>query len=258
MKIAVMHLTRMQRGFICAAGVNVEDGRQVRPVLPRGRLKETLSAVRGGPFDMATVVDLGATRAVGAAPELEDHEFTPWHARAVQTIEHVLFWDMLNCLARSSLRELFGPQLRRIGRNRAVVAAGAGVASLGCLRPTGQPSLYLKPGADGMPRPRLWVSDGTFCLDLPVTDLRLFEADHTRIRMDVFGAVARRLDDHVPLLLSVGLTRPFATREGDTLVHWLQVNNLHLEDDPAWQLVSSAQPPANPLASTVVCEAMPF
>ena len=43
-------------------------------------------------------------------------------------------------------------------------------------------------------------------------------------------------------MLGVGLTRPFAPTAGEPPLHWLQVNNLHLEDDPAWRLVSDTGP----------------
>jgi len=38
----------------------------------------------------------------------------------------------------------------------------------------------------------------------------------------------------VPVIVSVGVTRAFAVHEGEPALHWLQINNLHLEDDPAW------------------------
>ena len=38
------------------------------------------------------------------------------------------------------------------------------------------------------------------------------------------------------LLLSVGLTRPFAPSPDAPPIHWLQVNNIHLEPDPCWRL----------------------
>ena len=82
MKIVVCHLTRMQRGTVCVAGLDVETGQHVRPVPPMGVLQSRVTATRGGPFDMATVVDLGLTRPVPTPPEVEDHEMTWWHARA--------------------------------------------------------------------------------------------------------------------------------------------------------------------------------
>jgi hypothetical protein len=48
--------------------------------------------------------------------------------------------------------------------------------------------------------------------------------------------VEERLKSGVEAILSVGLTRPWQKR-GDTAErHWLQVNNIHLKDDPLWQL----------------------
>jgi hypothetical protein len=36
------------------------------------------------------------------------------------------------------------------------------------------------------------------------------------------------------VIFGVGLTRPFAEREDAPAVHWLQVNNIHLRNDPYW------------------------
>lgn len=254
MKVAIIHLTRMQRGYVCVAGVNVDDGQQVRPVAPRGRLHDTVTTRRGGPFDMATVVDLGATRAVGQAPEVEDHEFTTWHARATQPIEPEMFWDMLGVLSRPTLRDIFGPDLQPTARGRASVPKGSGLASLGCLRPRGRPALYLENRPNGTQLVRLCFGDGDMQVDLSVTDLRLYRPDHATVDPDLYRMVRERIEWGVPLLLSVGLTRPFAAQKGDPR-HWLQVNNLHLQDDPAWRLVaepppaSQAQAPQRPRVS---------
>ena len=124
MKIAVTHLTRMQRGYMCVAGVDVDTGEHVRPVLPQQRLSTDLCARRGGPFDMAVVVDLGLVRPVPSRPELEDHEFLPSNVRAVQPIDSQLFWDMLEYLAKPSLRQVFGPDLRRAGKESALMPLG--------------------------------------------------------------------------------------------------------------------------------------
>lgn len=37
------------------------------------------------------------------------------------------------------------------------------------------------------------------------------------------------------IILSVGLTRPFAPEGFQNPVHWLQVNNIHVPIDPLWQ-----------------------
>lgn len=236
MKLAVTHLTRMSRGFVCVAGVDVENGQSVRPVLPGARLRDQICARRGGPFDMATVVDLGVVRPVPSPPEVEDCEFTPWQARLAQSIEPMLFWEMLCHLAKTRLSEIFGPALRRAGRNSAVVTAGAGYASLGHLAPTGPLQLRVDERPNRNPQIRLHFSDSHIELDLSVTDLRLWSDDHQTPRQDTLQDVSRRLASGVPCLLSVGLTRPWGPNDDDEPVHWLQVNNLHLSDDPTWRL----------------------
>jgi hypothetical protein len=240
MKIVVTHLTRMQRGTVCVAGLNLETGHHVRPVQPMGVLQSRLTAPRGGPFDMATIVDLGATRPVPSPPEIEDVEITWWHTRAVHLVEPSLFWETLQFVARPTLRELFGPALRTVGRSgrqRAVTDLKTGSASLGVLRPFGRPRLTLDRKPDGREVIRMQVWDGELRLDLGVTDLRLYADDGGRPDTERVREISARLNRGTPALLGVGLTRPFAARPSEKPVHWLQVNNLHLEDDPAWRLV---------------------
>jgi hypothetical protein len=43
MQIVINHLTRMQRGFMCVAGVDLATGRHVRPVLASQLLHPTRS-----------------------------------------------------------------------------------------------------------------------------------------------------------------------------------------------------------------------
>ena len=196
---------------------------------------------------MATVVNVGVTRAVPSAPEVEDHEMTWWHARAERAIDPALMWDMLGVVARPSLRQLFGPKLRYLGHprsRRAVVDVGEGEASLGVLIPRGQPELTLGKKPDGRDVVRLSFTDGQFALDLSVADLRLYIDDGGLPDVDRVRDVSERLAGGVGVRLSVGLTRPFAARTSDMPVHWLQVNNIHLEDDPCWRLVpATAQTP---------------
>src|SRR5918999_4021239 len=75
LQILVNHLTRMQPGYVCVAGVDIHTLEHVRPVLRYGRLTTNLLRRNGGPLDIGSVVDLGAPTCVGRAPEVEDHYF---------------------------------------------------------------------------------------------------------------------------------------------------------------------------------------
>jgi hypothetical protein len=229
MRIVVNHLTRMQEGYICVAGVDLATGRHVRPVIEAGRLSTMLLARERGPFDMAAVVDLGPTKAVGHAPEWEDHRFDRWKARRVETLAAADFWRSLTLVSAFRLRDLFGPDLQQNGRG-ATVDVGKGKASLGCLAEV-RPIVYVS--GEGKLRAQL-SSDG-FDLDLSITDLRLYEPNHRTVRAAAVADLQRRLAAGVEVILSLGLGRPFL-KEGETVAyHWLQLNNLHLADDPTWQ-----------------------
>ena len=67
--------------------------------------------------------------------------------------------------------------------------------------------------------------------------------DHKAIRSDVVADLNRRLAGGVPVILSVGLSRPYAKPGDPDERHWLQVNGIHLEDNPVWQVQPPAAPP---------------
>ena len=48
MRIVVNHLTRMRRGYICAAGINLATGEHVRPLPRSGDLRYRDLAAHGG------------------------------------------------------------------------------------------------------------------------------------------------------------------------------------------------------------------
>jgi hypothetical protein len=231
LQILVNHLTRMQPGYFCVAGVDVNTPRHIRPVLRHGRLTTDLLRPNGGPFDIGSVVDLGQTTNAGRAPELEDHRFDPSSTRWLLDDDPDDLWDALDGVAQESLAEIFGPDLE-LWDESGTVDVGEGRASLGCLKPEKQPWLYV----DHRGTVRLVLDYLMPSVDLSVNDLRLYERDGRTPRRDLVASVEKRLKSGVGAILSVGLTRPWQKR-GDTAErHWLQVNNIHLEDDPLWQL----------------------
>ena len=96
---------------------------------------------------------------------------------------------------------------------------------------------YRKKNRPGKPSQiRMQFSDGDYVLDCGVTDIRLYRDDHVTPDTKRVERVAKRLKSATGLILSVGLTRPYASSPDFSPVHWLQVNNIHLQDDPIWQL----------------------
>jgi hypothetical protein len=235
MQIVVNHLTRMQPGFICVAGLDVETNAHVRPTTT-SRLSARLLVRHGGPFDLGAIVDLGATYRAGRPPEIEDYSFQPRLARRVGQLAPAEFWDRLLAVSATRLHDLFGPALTRRGARSCAVDAGKGTASLGCLLPAEPPTLSTRARPGRPDQVRLGVSDGRFALDLGVTDIRLYGADHVTPDRERIEQVAARLRGGVATVLAVGLTRASAGTPDYPPVHWLQVNSIHLADDPGWRL----------------------
>ncbi len=236
MRIVVNHLTRMQPGYICVAGLDLATGRHVRPCLPHGRLPARLLSRYGGVFDIGAVVDLGATTAAGHPPETEDHLFDPRQLRRLMDPAPREYWDRLVRCSANRLTDLFGRELRPEGRGGCAVAPGHGIASLGCLVPTGRPRLGLRPEPGRRAQVRLELTDGHLAPNVGVTDIRFYGADHATPDPRVVERVAARLAAGELAILSVGLSRPFAPRLDGPELHWLQVNGIHLEGDPLWRL----------------------
>jgi len=221
----------MQPGYVCVAGVEVDTLNHVRPVLRRGRLTTDLLGSNGGPFDIGSVVDLGPTTYAGHAPELEDHNFEPARTRWLFDDDPDDYWDLLAGVTQESLEEIFGPELE-LWDESGTVDVGEGRASLGCLTPEKQPWLYV----DHRGTVRMVLDYLMPSVDLSVNDLRLYERDQRTPRRDLVQSVQRRLESGIEAILSVGLTRPWRKRGDFAEMHWLQVNNIHLKDDPLWRL----------------------
>src|SRR5581483_288838 len=98
LEIIVNHLTRMKPGYICVAGIEPDTGKHIRPVLRYERLDKGMLAASGGPFDIASVVELGSIAAPprGAAPHVEDLVFVRESARGVRRLTPEAFWHLLD------------------------------------------------------------------------------------------------------------------------------------------------------------------
>jgi hypothetical protein len=228
MRVVVNHLTRMRQGFICVAGIDVATTRHVRPE-SFGQLPATLLARNGGPFDIAASVELGPTTYIGIPPQVEDYRFDPidTHQQTFLTADE--FWRMLQQVTQGQLMDIFGMQLKMHARACAV-DVGTGSASLGCLAPKGRPVLRIE--TFDKPTIKIEFTDGTLMPKLSVTDLRLFEHDQQTPRKALVDDINARIRAGVAIVLSVGLGRKWK-KPGDTEErHWLQVNNIHLEDNP--------------------------
>jgi hypothetical protein len=232
MRIVINHLTRMKAGHICVAGIDIDTGNHVRPVLERGRFRGDMLQRNGGPFDIAAVIALDATKHIGQVPEVEDHLFDLRSVRLVKNADPGKFWKYLKQKSHTRLTEIFGEALTQQARSY-TVDEGKGKSSLGCLLPSAQPKLTV----NDFNYIRIELTDGTFRGNFSVTDVRLYEKDLATARVAMVRQVARRIQEGVTVILSVGLTRAWARPGSSNSVrrHYLQVNNIHLEDDPAWQ-----------------------
>ena len=234
MRIVVNHLTRMQRGFMCVAGLEPKTGKHVRPVI-RGRLTVDFLMRRQGPFEMAHEVDIGAVEYAGKAPEIEDYSFDYRHALSVHALKPGDFWKLLQQASQARLSDIFGTELSAPG-GACSLPDGHGKASLGCIVPVGTPALFLQSRPYRADHVRMHFSDGVLQLNAAVTDIRLFGDDHVTPDLAVIKQVHERMQAGTGVILSIGLTRPYAPSPDVTPQHWLQVNNIHLEDNPAWPL----------------------
>ena len=239
MIIVVNHLTRMREGRICIAGVDLQTSRHVRPVTKWGHLDGRLLAGREGPFNMGHVVELGSVTPDPQKPHVEDHFFVPWKARFIERFRPEDFWALLYRMSRLRLQEIFGEELRPMGRQACGTDVGDGDASLGVLRPVNRPRIFLRDEKSGeQPSVRIRIDDGQMSVEVGVTDVRLFGSDHVAVNKTMVERVERRLQGTGAVLLSMGLSRAFAPGSVKTSAkHWVQVNNIHFEENPIWGFV---------------------
>lgn len=238
MWIAVNHLTRMDKGYLCFAGLD-QEGKHIRPVLPGSqRLGVNLLARHGGVLDMAYIVDLGGTGALPRPPAIEDTVFSHQNLAFIAPLEADRFWELLAKNASTSMQSIFGTDLKPKENGRWRVAQGRGAASLGGYRPPVRPHLFVRERQrDGKTRVRIrWEEDGAV-FDLGVTDIRLYQDDHDTPDEKLVRGANERIQEGTEILLGVGLTRPFSPDPlKEQPSHWLQVTNIHFKSNPVWRL----------------------
>ncbi len=227
MQIVINHLTKMQPGYICVAGIDMDDEEHLRPTLGR-RLEDTMAERHGGVFAIGEIVDLGKATYVGTPPEVEDHRFDPDKLEYVDTMSPPKFWKLLSAVSRGSLEDIFGPNLEQCGNSYAI-PEGKGAASLGCLIPKERPTIYVDPWN----KLSILLENKGFTARIKVNDLRMHKRDGT-VNQRVANAAISRLDNGEKIILSVGLARAFTAYNDTQRRHWLQVNNIHFATDPMW------------------------
>jgi hypothetical protein len=228
MKVLITDLTRMYDGHICAAGIDVDTGRRVRPV-GRQRLAASMLASRGGVFDIGNVVELGRTRWQGSPPEVEDVLFDVRAPKVVKRLTRGEFFAALEKRLASGL-DVIGADLVRDGRSL-VTKQGCGRCSLVAIPWNDAIDVTLRSTRNQRgeieQRIRFVMPDG---IDLSVTDVRLYEADLITPNAERVRWLQGKLAEKPRAILCFGLGRPFGGK------HYLQLNNLHLENALDWRL----------------------
>ena len=232
MQIIVNHLTRMQKGCMCVAGIDLDTQLPVRPVLDR-QMTINMLAVHGGPFDIGRIVDLGNTRFAGRVPEVEDQEFQAHQARHSDDMPQRDFWNLLTNSAHDKLGTIFGPDLHPAGQSCAVTETN-GLRSLGNYW-AANGRLFCNESHNRR-RIQFQFTSGEYHFTVPVTDIRLFATDHITPDPNKIQLLAQRIAAQPQTLVSVGLSRAYRKSPNQPARHWLQINNFHLPDNPCWTL----------------------
>ena len=222
MEFVITHLTRMEFPHICVAGIDLGTLENVRLVLPYPHaFTHYLHTSCGGPLDLYARLGISATIPKGRPPETEDHEITLHHIRPLGKMDHRALWSLLSSRAKRDVNSIFGPALE-ITRNTYSSAPGQGTVSLGFLRPRYLVKLFVRQIEDRTKLALSYQESGNR-FALPVSDLRLHELkDGFPVNKAAVYAMNRQIEMASSVILSVGLTRPWAGR------HWLQVNGIHI------------------------------
>lgn len=223
MRILINHLTRMQAGHICVAGIDLQSGLHIRPVGNR-QLGRQLLVERGGPVGLANVVDIGDSHFCGRYPEIEDRMCEPENWKLIDTLSSQAFLERLVPSASESLQSIFGPDLKPYSERTLVVEERQGLRSLG-LYWAHKPKILTDTQSGKL---RFRCNHTPFDLQLPITELRLYKEDHVTAiseAVELFNTLMQKSDK---VLISIGLSRPFRKSNDQPALHWLQVNNIHV------------------------------
>jgi len=234
MEIVVTHLTRMAKGFCCAAGIELATGKLIRALQrPYSGMDSRLTTAylwsQGGPFKIGNVVDLGITTPFPNPPESEDHFFNPANAKVVSAYSPIQLWSLLRTQAKNSLVEIFGinPSRRRVSL---FIPKSAGTHSLGFLSMHKRGKLSISKGLnESKIRFECFIDEKW--TNLSVTCVNLYEDDFVTPDEAKVTAMAEAIDKYARsgrVIIGLGLTRPFAEYEGGDAVHWVQITGIHI------------------------------
>ena len=162
---------------------------------------------------------------------VEDRQFNPEVAKATRHLGPSEFWQRLKASQSTHFREIFGDEFYQPASGNAALPEGSGTGSLGFIAPVTEPKLTIRDYQNG-PRLRIQVTDGELDLDAAVTDIRFFSTEGEP-RKETVQSVNGRIQAGAECVLSVGVGHPYPPSEPQ---HWLQVNGIHLADDPLWDV----------------------
>jgi len=234
MPLLINHLTRMQPGWICTAGIDLVSGRHIRPVAGHGLPKRMLER-HGGPLKLGVVVELGSSEFCGTVPEIEDRRFELENMVAVQQCSLEELHRACQDFAEPTLQDIFGDDLEWLHHERtawgaswgtAAVEQHRGIRSLGCYWAASAQLLVIE--KEGRRRVRLRFFEGDLAFDVPVTDYRLYMDDQTTPNEPLINDMASQMVGQPRTLVTVGLSRAYRQTDAQPARHWLQVNNILL------------------------------
>ena len=234
MPLMINHLTRMQPGWICTAGIDLDSGRHIRPVSGHGLPKQMLER-HGGPLQLGVVVDLGSTEFCGTVPEIEDRRCDLEGMVVIHQCSSLELQRACQDVAEPTLRDIFGDELEWLHHERtawgsswgtAAVEQHRGIRSLGCYWAASAQLLIIE--KEGRRRVRLRFLEGDLAFDVPVTDYRLYLYDQVTPNEPTIQDMAARMLDQPQTLVAVGLSRAYRQTDTQPARHWLQVNNVLL------------------------------